>query len=337
MNNVEPPLELLKLKALLDNLPLNHRERPAVEKEYRKKLSGFFGERNTAYHLKFLQHDFYRIHHNIRLSNREGGFYQMDFNISSSNFLALAEVKNLAGEITFNTTFNQLTRRYKGKVERFENPIIQVNNQRYWHSHFLERNHFDNIPIECFVVFSHPNCTLNIDNKNHPIVDYIVLAEELPNKIKKLRLKYDTQIFPNGTLNALSKLLLEKNTPNNLDVLKKFNIAIDELLTGVSCPKCLHLPMTYHRQNWICDSCHHTSETAHYQKLHEYKLLGISAISIREGCRMLLIDNPQALRRLLIKMRLKVRGNNKARVYFLDSGALKNYKPPFNSDYFQLK
>ena len=176
MNKVEMPVALKKTKILLDSLPSTHMARAVVENDYKIKLSGFHGEQNTAYYLGFLQRDYYRIYHSMRFPTLDGRHFQMDFVIGTPHFITIIEVKNHTDEITFDTTFNQLIRRFKGKEDCFGSPLEQVLRQRFHLNKFLENNHFYGIPIGYLVVFSHTNCILKTDNKEHP------LQKELPSQ-----------------------------------------------------------------------------------------------------------------------------------------------------------
>jgi hypothetical protein len=54
-------------------------------------------------------------------------------------------------------------------------------------------------------------------------------------------------------------------------ILDKYQLAKNDIITGVQCPECHEFGMTKHRRYWLCSN-NHRSVKAHVKALEEYFL-----------------------------------------------------------------
>lgn len=91
----------------------------------------------------------------------------------------------------------------------------------------------------------------------------------------------------------------------------------DELLKGVFCKNCNHLPIMRVHGTWFCPKCLNKDKYAHLKALNDYFLLIGLMITNRELRDFLIIDSPTTAARILQSMKLSYTGTNKQRIYNL--------------------
>jgi hypothetical protein len=124
-------------------------------------------------------------------------------------------------------------------------------------------------------------------------------------------------------LRKINKLLLTSNTPEDPQLLSKHNLSRNEILTGVHCPRCLFLPMTYQSGTWKCPKCRTQSKTAFIDTFHDYFHLISPTINNAEARRLLQINSPKMAHHYLTSMNLNSTGKFKSKIYT-------HKKPPHN-------
>ncbi|RFU60027.1 nuclease-related domain-containing protein [Bacillus sp. V59.32b] len=90
------PLKIQKLEALLRRLPSNHPKRQKISEELAKSLAGYYGEQSLDHYLSDLSESEYFILHDLRLSDKNERFFQLDSLLISSRFFLILEVKNIS-------------------------------------------------------------------------------------------------------------------------------------------------------------------------------------------------------------------------------------------------
>ncbi|MBU9710744.1 nuclease-related domain-containing protein [Evansella tamaricis] len=325
-------VKLLKLEALLRRLPQNHSKREKVEKEYRITKAGFKGEQSIDYYLNFIPHELVLIFHDLKLSNQKVKF-QMDTLILTPYFILIAEIKYLAGEVTYDPDMNQLIQTYNGSKKIYGDPIHQVERQAYQIKQWLNSQKLlqnaANIPIESVVVFANDQAQFTILPSQLQERKYILQkffrSSKLPDTINNFITLHSTPYFSNKDLKKMTKLLLKHNINEEIDVLQLFQINQAELVQGVFCPECNTIPMVRKHGAWLCINsyCRHRSKQAHYIALEDYKLLLGDRITNKKMLNFLSLTKSSSCKYLLKTMHLPYEGSTKNRVYCLASSPKK--------------
>ncbi|WP_188655302.1 nuclease-related domain-containing protein [Pontibacillus salipaludis] len=304
------PLIIRQEEVLERRLPKSHPKRPTIIKSLKMRKAGFWGEQELDYPLSFLPQDQYRVFHDVRLIETNKAF-QIDTLILTDHQAIILEVKNISGIIEFDSTFDQLIRKLKGREERLPNPLAQLGRQRRQLANWFSSNNFL-MPIKCFVVMTHPSCVLKASEIN-PHQHTITHVENLQQKIINLKAE---NISENTLPSNINKIILNSNTPlGPIDVLKKYGIHYDDLNKGVECPRCFMSPMKWTRRRWRCSGCYFFSSDAHLRTISDYFLLGYKTIN-NATFRELIQHNDQAVSKyFLSKMNLQTSGHKRSLLY----------------------
>lgn len=309
------PLTAQKCQALLRNLPSDYPLLSKINAELSKQMSGYYGERSLDYHLSSLDEDKYDIYPGLRLSHNNRNF-QIDTLILSNNYLLIVEVKNLPGELEFDSSKGQLIQKLGDKINVYDDPFAQVQQQKLKLMKWLEDLRIPPIPIDTLVVLSNNNALVKrvtgASNNYWKLCRCINALEKIGNFEKT----YQSAYISIKDKKKLAKLLLKHDTPLNSDILKRFNIPKQDILPGISCPICFSRPMIHIFGTWNCPVCGEKSKTVHEQKIFDYFLLINSEISNNQFRAVTLLDSRHIANRLLNSMDLSHRGTNKGRVYF---------------------
>jgi hypothetical protein len=311
------PLKILLLKALLRRIPKNHPKRPLIEKELHRRSAGFWGEKEVDKKLKRIDQSRYYILSDLRLPNGDDTFFQIDTLIISAQFILIIESKNISGTLYFDLVNHQFYRiNDDGSREVFSDPVSQarlhVQQLREW----LQRNKFPNLPFEFLVVSANPHSLFHITPQNHPLSQKICNISSLTWEIDELGDRYKKDILTEKEIRKLCNSLKKAHTPlQPSDVLQQYGIDKSELLTGVHCPECEYLPLTYKVGKWNCPRCKKRFKEAHIPTVDDYFLLISPKITNAEFRRFVHMKKPDIARRQLIGMNLKSAGTTKGKVY----------------------
>ncbi|MFC4322375.1 nuclease-related domain-containing protein [Litchfieldia salsa] len=180
------PLILKKQQALLRRLSPQHKMYPIIMEDLKKREAGFKGETSIDYHLGFLDKDNYWILHDIRLSDQQNRFFQIDTLIVTKTILIPIEIKNIAGTLYFDPIFKQLIRTKDGIESGFRYPLSQIEKQSSQLSAWLKRSNFPEVPIYPIIVISSPQTVIRTTSENRKIAQKVIHNENLPEKIKEL-------------------------------------------------------------------------------------------------------------------------------------------------------
>ncbi|GIN88136.1 nuclease [Heyndrickxia sporothermodurans] len=314
----EMPKYLMQLEALASRLPINQIKKEDVVKQLINQRTGFNGERSINFPLIFLPQNDYFILHNLRLLYQPNYYFQIDTLILSGKFFLIIEVKNYFGTLIFESMFDQLIRVTDEKEEGFENPILQVERQSRQLKSYLSTHFFSTVPIENLVVISSPRTILKNPSNSPLISEKIIHSSKLPTKIIELENKYPNNIIATKKIMSISEKLLKEHTPDTKNILEKFHIPESDILTGVRCTKCFHLPMKRIKGGWNCPACNQISINAHFSALKDYLLLISNSITNKEARHFLHLNSDSTTKRLLKSMNLPYLGENKGRKYRLN-------------------
>lgn len=171
-------------------LPSEHPKRKKIEQDLTKYKVGYQGEKSIDYHISFFNKDNYLIIHDVRLLDYDNRYFQIDTIILSKKMILILEVKNIAGTLYFDNTFNQLIRTIDGKEEAFTNPVVQVERQKFQLHSWLLQNKYEKLPIIPLVVLSNPKTIIKTSSNHKEISQKVLHSEILYKKIKDIESIY---------------------------------------------------------------------------------------------------------------------------------------------------
>lgn len=308
------PIRVLCLEALKGRLREGHPKADDIEQELKWRLTGFKGERAVSYYLDFLSQKDYYIFHGLRLPNGKH-FFQMDVLLLTTRYILILECKNFYGTLSFDPTFNQLIRTINDKDEGFQDPISQAKWHRRQLLQFL-RSHQVPLPVEYLVVISHPSTIIKTTPQNKLALNKVVHGHSLLEKIDEINERYVKEVIDAKGIRKLSKLLLKFHTPETYDVMKKFGLKEEDILTGVKCPHCQRIQMNREKGTWLCPSCGCKDKNAHISALNDYFLLIEPSITNRKFREFVHLGSDTTAKRMLGALNLPYSGENKGRIYY---------------------
>jgi hypothetical protein len=266
------PIILLVLEALLRRLPKNHPKLPILQGDYNKRMAGYWGEKRLDEFLDGIPHFPFYILRDLSLNVR-GVLFQIDTLLLSPFFAIILESKNIAGNLLFDTSFSQLIRTSDNKEEAFEDPILQSQNQRRNLINWFKDQKIPLIPIETLVVMSNSSAVVKSTSGNDILSKKVIPIKKVLARIEQLTDLYKKELFSDKEVKKIAKQLIKNHQPKQIDVLEKYKISLDEIISGVQCPNCSVIPMKYKRGKWLCTSCGNESKDAHLKAVEDYLLL----------------------------------------------------------------
>ncbi|UTE77946.1 nuclease-related domain-containing protein [Rossellomorea sp. KS-H15a] len=310
------PLILEKTEALSGRIVQHHLKVPLLEKDLRKRRAGYKGESTVYYHLTFLKDKRYKIFYNVRLPIFSNHF-QMDFLILTPSYILIIEVKNISGLVTIDPFIKQLTRTHKGVTEGFTDPVSQVQRYKLLLQKWFSTHKLKHPPIKHLVVFSNPSTTLNYTVSPAPDDPYkqIIHAQNIIDKIMDLNEKHPTSTVTEKELLKMKRVIIKKHEESEIDILKAYSLTKNDILTGIRCENCQHLPMIRVSASWSCPKCRHSSKTAHITAIHEYFLLLNNHLTNSELRKFLHLNSRNTAYKMLKSLQYKTQGETKSVIY----------------------
>ncbi|WP_318507479.1 hypothetical protein [Bacillus sp. T3] len=209
-----------------------------------------------------------------------------------------------------------MIQRLNDKEIGYEDPLMQAEFQVRQLRALLFKHGFPAIPIEPLVMMSNPNCIVKIEND--PEARYRVCrGRQILYRIEDFAYKYKNEILCPAMLRKLGRLLIKMNSEPSFDIEKIYKIPRTDLRPGVHCPICLFLGMKYYQGAWFCPRCQCKSRDAHLIALRDYFLLWGEEITNAQFRWFLGVDSVHVASKMLKKLNLPSRGQNKYRVYLL--------------------
>jgi hypothetical protein len=311
-------IKIKKLEVLQRRLIYHHPKTAAIEDELGSRLAGHYGEQSTDYFLKPIEENGFYIFNDLRLPSL-GTYFQIDTLLISSRYLLILEVKNISGTLNFDH-LNQVIRiRDDGMEESFSNPIFQVKRQHAHLIDWLSQNHIPPIPVHFLVVMSNPKTIIKAPPANKEVRHIITHSPYLQERVKEFQNRHTAEKLTKRELTKLSKLLVRAHTPENPDLLSRFQIAEKDIIKGVYCTTCLFLPVNRKKGSWHCPKCLTKSNDLHLYSLMDYTLLYGTAITNKQCCDFLRLPSRHVAKRLLSEMNLPQTGVKKGTIYTLPS------------------
>jgi hypothetical protein len=308
------PLSIEKYQALIRRLPEDQLVVPDVVSDFNNKMTGFRGEESVMnFHLEPIWGLNYRIYHDLRFLHGKY-FFQIDIFILCAYFALVLEVKNWAKDWHFDKNLHQTTIDINGKMVRTKNPIFQARLQAFKLREWLKLNNITGLPIQYLFVNSNEasNVIIGEDNKYKWNV---CNSEYLLERIDQMTNEFKIELLDEKELRKINKLILTNHTPENFDLLQKYHLSRKDILTGVHCPDCNYLPMSYHAGKWKCSKCRTESKTAFINTIQDFFHLINPTITNAEARRFLQIKSPKMAHFYLNSMNLNSTGKFKNKLY----------------------
>lgn len=311
------PIMAYQCMALLRRLHKNHPIRPTIERDLRAWLKGYYGEKECSYYLSLLPEDRYYIFHGLRLIDKRA--FQIDLMIISARFIFIGEVKNLSKKLIFHKEFNHVTKEFNHEEEGISNPILQVKRQKLQFDNWLRNMQMSGLPIERAVIISKSTTLLETTNKQ--VLNEVMYAESLLDKLDELEMKYSNPVFTKRKLNKLVNLLLTHHQTPIPDILPTYKLTKADIKPGVLCPRCQTM-MSYYSTNWHCSQCHLTSKTAHFPAVDDYFLLLGPTITRKQYGEFLGLKSTHTAGKQLRTLPLQAHGAKRGTHYTLPNNML---------------
>ncbi|MDQ0216227.1 ribosomal protein L37AE/L43A [Oikeobacillus pervagus] len=311
----EFPLYIQKLQALKRRLSTDHPKIPEIEEKLAKHLAGFHGENAIDYPLSLFSEE-YLILHDLRLPHKKH-FFQIDTLLLSKCVIVILEVKNFAGKLLFDPLFHQLIQMKDGQEKALPDPLSQVNRLKLQLEHWLSIKKFPKVPIFPLVVISNVYSQIQTTSMNEQLHKKVIHKDYLPIKLQQIKRIFQKEQLYEKEMKKIVRLLKKDHTSADFSVLNHFQLKKEQILNGVFCPICTHLPMIRNFGTWYCSRCRHTCKDAHKSALRDYYLLLGSTLTNKEARSFLQIASSSVTSRLLRSMDFSFKGEGKGRVYML--------------------
>jgi hypothetical protein len=309
-------LRIKKLEVFQRRLIQNHPKLLTISDELGGRLAGHHGEQSNDYFLKPFLSKGYSILHDLRLAAHDS-FFQIDTLLISTRYILILEIKYITGTLHFDHLNQVIRARDDGSEEAFQNPIYQVKRQRSHLTDWLSRNRVPNIPIHSLVVMSNPRTIIKSLPSHKDVLQYVTHSPYLQERIQVFDKMHSVEKLTKKEITKLSKLLVRQHTPDNPDLLKRYQIEEKDIIKGVYCTECFYMPVVRKNNTWVCPKCSKKDRKLHLPSLEDYALLFGASITNKEFCVFLQIHSRHVAKRILSNMDLPHTGGCKGRTYTL--------------------
>lgn len=309
------PYSVLTFEALFRRLKPKHRTNDTLNGRFAAESAGYSGEKNVDYKLSLYPHNGSIVIQGPRLKNGAHPF-QIDTLILTQNFFCILEIKNIKGELEYDSDFQQWMQKVGDEIKGYKNPIYQAEAQKRHLEALLNGMGIHNVPIEYLVVISNPSTILRNSQGDQEVFDKIIHTESLPIYLDKMVNKYKTEAISRDTMKKVNNYIMKNQTPLQPQLIKNYNLKEHHFIKGVTCPNCQHNPMIRSKRTWLCQQCSTTDKNAHKQTILDYFLLHKPTITNRECKELLQLDSARVAYNLLKSMDLKYSGKTRGRYYF---------------------
>lgn len=310
-----PSPHVLKLLALHHRLPTHHERYQLIQKKVNNELAGFHGEKRMLYPLSKFQ-SYCKILPNIRL-NLHTHHFQMDFLIISPKFILILESKYYSDDLLFDDTVHQVIQQKGQETKVYDDPVLQVEEQAYQLSNWLDRFNLSNLPIEHYVVMTNSNTRLQIESTNTHHAQRVISLQRLPSLFRELMGKHENSLSVKE-INLLADQISQNHKPYIPDILQVNKIVRSEIDSGVFCMNCGSLGMRMIRRRWQCTECGCREKLAHEHALKDYYLLFGGEITNREFRSFTGLESGSTAKDMLIRSTDNRSGEKYRRKYYLN-------------------
>lgn len=313
---LDVPIIIRKLTSLSRRLPQDHPKRKDILKELNMRMAGYHGEESLYYFLNRIDEEKYMIFHDLRLRNGSG-YFQLDFLLLTSSFAILLVTKNYAGSLLFDPRTNQFSRKLDNQEIAFRDPLTQAFSQVTQLQKWLKSKKLPPLPIESLVVISNHRTIYQVTPGNEEVFKKICHSFAIESRLEEISRKYPNEVLTSQEIKKLTKILLKSHEPSSPDVLERFKIDPEEIITGIFCPKCDIAPMHYQRGKWYCRKCRKMSNDRYLEALEDYFLIFGSSISNAEYRRFFHFPTGNISSKHIVALNLPYEGKKKGRRYYM--------------------
>ena len=300
-------------EALVERLLPTHAIWQIVKTDLAKRKAGYRGELQLDYHLKLISEDKnILILHDLRLEI-DGRYFQIDTLILTPQVFLILEVKNIAGIYILDSKFDQAIRKLEDKEEAFGHPVTQVERQKKQLVRWFGKMKIPSIPIATLVVMTNRSTVLDTASP-HEKYNNVIRVENVEAWILSLLSRHQNEHIPMKQVKKISSLLVKKHTPHIAFPEGVYGISRSEILSGVHCAECRHLPMIRRYAHWECEKCGGKSKDGHLSALRDYSLLISHQITNKQVRTFLHLESRKIAYKILRSMNLSSTGitNNKS-------------------------
>lgn len=298
------------IEALLRRLDSNDKDFTYFQDYLTRLKVGHEGEHRVDrewFEMPYLEQHFLLL--NYEVENEFGFTHQVDTLLLTRHFLLILEVKNIAGRVDYEEHKHQFIRRRQNGIEDIlTNPIDQLNRHEEFFQRFLAKMKLS-LPIEKAVVMANPSTVIGNVPKSPPVIH----ASGLRSFVKKCLVRHSS-VLTSSQLEKLAKVLLSKVESRQFDL----NISLDRIRKGVLCESCNYREVMAYKQGfWCCPKCGVRSRRALLRALDDYRLLVSDKITNREFREFFNVGSIFAASKILTRLNLESKGNNKGRFYII--------------------
>ncbi|MCM3402131.1 hypothetical protein M3655_08115 [Cytobacillus oceanisediminis] len=158
-------------------------------------------------------------------------------------------------------------------------PSAQKTQLKTW----LIQNLAADIPIEYLIGISSPSTILKTSADSTHVPFRVIHIEHLIEKIKFFKQSYPIEVITSRQIKKIPRALVINHVPGFLNVLDRYNISSQEIISGVQCPSCLIFPMRRIHGDWLCPQCGCKNKKAHLPAIQDYLLLISPAIQASQS------------------------------------------------------
>jgi hypothetical protein len=308
------PIIVTKIEALRNRISINHPKLEIMNRDYVNFKSGYQGERKLDYFFSLMDQEKYDFYHGLRLSANGKSFFQIDTLIISPSLIPVVEIKNYSSNTT--VSYDKKTNQFSKNGAIITNPISQVKLQILQLVDWLEDHKFIPFPVDYLIALSNPASKIECPQGAPEHFWKFCYGHDFLEKLQIYEKSHKMEQIPIKARKRLRKLLLKYHTPSDVDILAKYRISKDDIISGVQCPSCNYIPMDHIYATWICRNCHHKSKSAHLKTVLDHFLLFGPTITNKQFRTFTHIQSIQLAYRYLESMNLPHTGTNKGRLYY---------------------
>lgn len=286
-----------------------------VEKKIRFAIAGYKGEcyvDNFLKQITFPKH--FAILKDLHIPLHENNYLQLDTLILTKKYIAVLEIKNIRGKISFQKNPDQLIREADGITTPFKCPEQQLKRQVKNLQTLLHKTKI-NIPIKSFIVLAYSKTHVVLP----PQYTKIAMGCDIPNHLE------DYNQLPDAISTAKFQQLLSFLISQSRDFTPKplaqtYPVSLSHIKTGLLCPNCAIKIKNRNK----CPNCKTPKKLMQKQAIEDWFYLVKDTISNRECVYFLELKDKYAASYLLKSLDLQPVNHFKSRYYVLRKPKISN-------------
>ncbi|PYZ96026.1 hypothetical protein CR205_16780 [Alteribacter lacisalsi] len=318
------PLDLLAEEALIRRLPDRHPKKADVITQHRMTVSGHKGEVNTEFHIETADIPPFYIYCNPRLPYRPADYVQIDTLLVSRHLAIILEIKNNGGtSLYFKGDSEQLIQeRWDETKEEYTEktyncPVEQARRQKSKLHIWLRTNRLPPIPIEYLAVMANdkPKILFSEDFRHK---HRVVRRSHIESRLQRVLKNYPDEAITSDEQNRIDARILNDHTPFIPNLMKKYQLTINDLNKGVFCHTCPWQQLLRGPRGWRCHKCEtrfNTKDVVMYA-LKDYWLLLGNTVTHKTFADFLKLE-PHTATSILKKLHLPSEGRGRGKTYNL--------------------